>query len=106
MRCRTSAVLTLSLETAHKYRLSVRMWKNVVDPKVTTGVRTSGFEMTWMRKISATERLPGVRVYTPASSASRPSARFFLDPFLLGHAARGDAFGTRQARCARAQVEK
>jgi len=54
---RTSAVLTFCFETAQRYMFSVRMWKKVVVPKVTTGVRTSGLEMTWMRKISATDRL-------------------------------------------------
>lgn len=32
-------------------------WKKLVDPRVMIGERTSGLEMTWMRKTSAIDRL-------------------------------------------------
>lgn len=43
--------------TATMYKFSWRTWKNEVEPKVTIGERTSVLDITWIRNISATERL-------------------------------------------------
>ena len=51
------AALALVLVTAVRYRFWCRTWKKDVEPSVMMGERTSGFQMTWILKMSAMERL-------------------------------------------------
>lgn len=57
----TIAAFALIRVTATTYRFSCRTCRNVVEPIVSTGDRTSAFEMTCMRKASAIERFRSCR---------------------------------------------
>lgn len=51
------AELQAHFVTATRYKLFIRTWKKLVDPRVTMGDRTSLLETTCIRNTSAMERL-------------------------------------------------